>query len=473
MEKEELVIIPAPGAGHIVSTIEFAKRLLERDQRLSITVLVISHHFFKTSQTQQLSSVPDSNIRFIHLPQAENPPKELLKSGEKYLSVYIENHKSLVKESIINHVSSKSKPLLGLVIDMFCTSMIDVANELNVPSYVFFTSSAAFLGFVLYLPVHYSKFGTELSPSDPDLIISTFANTIPTNVLPSFAFNKDGGYETFLYHANRIKETKGIFTNTFAELESHTIKALARDIGTPPIYRIGPLLNLETQIHSAISQSSRQKILNWLNDQPNSSVIFLCFGSYGGFQRPQIAEIATALEKSGQRFLWSIRRPMAKDPHMTPEYTDFLEVLPEGFFERTKNRGLVCGWAQQVEILAHEAVGGFVSHCGWNSILESVWFGVPISTWPIYAEQQTNAFQLVKELELAVELRLDYRSENDDKIVMADEIEKAIMSLMDAENPVRKRVREMSKKSRNAVAEGGSSFISIGRLIEDMFANRI
>lgn len=108
------------------------------------------------------------------------------------------------------------------------------------------------------------------------------------------------------------------------------------------------------------------------------------------------------------------------------EYTNFSEILPDGFLERTQNRGLVCGWAAQAEVLAHEAVGGSVSHCGWNSILESLWNGVPIATWPIYAEQQSNAFQLVKELELAVELTLDYRITSSDKLVMADAIEKAI-----------------------------------------------
>jgi UDP:flavonoid glycosyltransferase YjiC (YdhE family) len=138
--------------------------------------------------------------------------------------------------------------------------------------------------------------------------------------------------------------------------------------------------------------------------------------------------------------------------------------------ERIEGRGMICrGWAPQVEVLAHKAVGGFVSHCGWNSILESLWHAVPIVTWPIYAEQQLNAFEMVRELGLAMEMRLDYRSGGD--LVMAEEIERAVSRLMDGGNEVRKKVKEMGEMARKAVMDGGSSFTSIGQLIEDMIGS--
>ncbi|KAF3954199.1 hypothetical protein CMV_020429, partial [Castanea mollissima] len=121
--------------------------------------------------------------------------------------------------------------------------------------------------------------------------------------------------------------------------------------------------------------------------------------------------------------------------------------------------------APQVEVLAHKAIGGFVSHCGWNSILESLWHGVPIVTWPIYAEQQLNAYRMVKELGLAVELRLDYRIGSN--LVLADEIERAVRRVVD-DHEVRKKVKEMGEMARKALMDGGSSFNSIGQLIEDM-----
>ncbi|KAL3497873.1 hypothetical protein ACH5RR_040605 [Cinchona calisaya] len=466
MKKTELVFVPSPGRGHIVAIIELAKRLLEQDQRLSVTILVIKPPYSAKidSDTEELAAI-NTNIRFIDLPQVD--PPESINCFEHFMSVYIDKHKSHLKDAMVNHILSKSTPIAGLVIDLFCSSMIDIANELDIPSYLFFTSGAAFLGLMLYLPTRHSQVGSEFKLSDPDLIIPTYAHPIPSRVTPSFLLDK-GGYTSFLNHGSRFKETKGLIINTFAELEPHAIEYLKSATEFPPIYTFGPVLNfkIEKRLKSEI-------IMNWLDNQPTSSVVFLCFGSLGGFEPPQLKEIATALERSEIRFLWSVRPPPPKDFNLKPvEYTNFSDVLPDGFLERTAHRGLVCGWAPQLEVLAHEAVGGFVSHCGWNSILESLWNGVPIATWPVYAEQQPNAFELVKELELAVELTMDYRIERADKIVVADDIEKALRSLMDTESPVRKRVKDIGQKGRKALMNGGSSFISLERYVQDILVDK-
>ncbi|GAY53355.1 hypothetical protein CUMW_148680 [Citrus unshiu] len=212
-----------------------------------------------------------------------------------------------------------------------------------------------------------------------------------------------------------------------------------------------------------LDEAQYQKIFQWLDDLAESSVVFLCFGSSGSFDVAQVKEIAIGLERSGYNFLWSLRVSSPKDEVSAHRYVTNNGVFPEGFLERIKGRGMICGWVPQVEILAHKAIGGFVSHCGWNSILESLWYGVPIATWPIYAEQQLNAFRMVKELGLALDLRLDYRVGSD--LVMAGDIESAVRCLMDGENKIRKKVKEMAEISRKSLMEGGSSFNSIGQFI--------
>lgn len=163
---------------------------------------------------------------------------------------------------------------------------------------------------MLYLPTRHAQLGTEFSISNPDSIIPVYANPVTSRVLPSFLFDKqNGGYSAMLYHGTRFKEAKGFITNTFAELEPHAIKSLESHKELAAVYAVGPLLDLEVKKHSRCNQ----KVMKWLNDQPSSTVVFLCFGSLGCFEPPQLAEMATALERSGHRFLWSIRPPPPKD----------------------------------------------------------------------------------------------------------------------------------------------------------------
>ncbi|KAK4373127.1 hypothetical protein RND71_008511 [Anisodus tanguticus] len=211
---------------------------------------------------------------------------------------------------------------------MFCSSMVDVANELGIPPYIFFTSGADFLGFVLYLSVWHSQNWREFSLTDSAQDIPVYANLVTSNVLPSFALNNEG-YTAFRNFGVRFKETRGILINTFSELEPHALNSLASDPELPPVYTIGPNLDLEGQ-------------------------------KVGVLEVPQLQELAIALEQSGVRFLWSINVSSIGSECSSK----FDEVLPEGFLSRTKERGMI------------------------------------------------NAFLMVKDLELVVELKLDYRMGN-------------------------------------------------------------
>ncbi|XP_031252422.1 UDP-glycosyltransferase 71K1-like [Pistacia vera] len=351
--------------------------------------------------------------------------------------------------------------------------MIDVGNELGVPSYLFFSSGAAYLSLLLYLP---TRNGREFEEFDDELVIPGYVNPVPSSGLPPVLFNKYGGYTTLMNHGRRLKEAKGIIVNTFEQLESHAVKCLMNDTDSvPPVYIVGPVIDLESQSDKLVLDVTRRtEIMKWLDDQPDSSVVFLCFGSWGSFGEEQVKEIAIGLEQSGVRFLWSLRKPPLEDKFEEPsDYKiDHLhEILPNGFLEKTKEIGLVCGWAPQKEVVAHKSVGGFVSHGGWNSILESLWFGVPIVTWPKYAEQQLKAFQMVKDLGMGLELKLDYKSTGGE-VVSGDEIAEAIKCVMHGAKKVRKRVKEVSENSRLAVMEGGSSFNSYRGLIDDIIRNK-
>ncbi|XP_034896620.1 UDP-glycosyltransferase 71K1-like isoform X2 [Populus alba] len=431
MMKEELIFVPGPGIGHLASGLELAKRLLDHDDRLSITTLVMNMPFTPSinSYTRSLTA-SQSRIKLVDLPQVDPPPPELLtKSAEAYICDFVESYIPHVKTTVTDIISSLSNSdvrVAGFIFDFFCVSMIDIANEFSLPPYIFVTSNAGFLGLMLNLPKRHDEISEV---------------------------------------AQRFKDGKGIIVNTFAELEPFALRSFSDDHRIPPVYPVGPVLHLKGQPHPEINQDQLDKIMKWLDEQPQSSVVFLCFGSFGSFSPPQVKEIALGIEQSGIKFLWSMRFPGSP----SNQFTNPEDVLPEGFLERIEGRGIMCGWAPQVEVLAHKAIGGFVSHCGWNSILESLWYGVPIVTFPIYAEQQLNAFRMVRELGLSVELKLDYRVGGD--LVTADEIAKSVICVMQSDSEVRKKVKEMSEKGRKAVMDGGSSFTSITQLIQDITGN--
>ena len=347
--------------------------------------------------------------------------------------------------------------------------MIDVADEFGVPSYLFFTGGAAFLGFMLHLQFLHDYEGldfSEFKDSDAELEVPSYANSVPGKVFPAVMFQKIvGGAELFLDQARRFRQAKGIMVNTFLELESHAIQSLSSSTIIPPVYAVGPILNTS-------DQQDASAIMSWLDDQPPSSIVFLCFGSMGGFGEDQVKEIAHGLERSGHRFLWSLRRPPNNRMEAPSNYDNVEEVLPEGFLDRTARIGKVIRWAPQLAVLAHSAIGGFVSHCGWNSILESIWYDVPIATWPLFAEQQLNAFQLVKDLGLAIEIKIDYNKYSNYGIVSAQEIEIGLNKLMNIEDiEVRKKLEEMKKISRKVMIDDGSSHSFLGHFIEDMMMN--
>ncbi|CAN1249855.1 Anthocyanidin 3-O-glucosyltransferase 1 [Linum perenne] len=402
--------------------VEFAKLLINRHSTLSVSFLIATTSASSASVTNYTNSVSSSDrIKLIILPNLDdNPPT-------KFSPSIMDSKKPQLKQAVFAELAhsnddedSAPPRLAGLVLDMFCTSMFDVADELGVPSFIYYTSNASSLGFFFHVQYLY----------DDDKRI-----------------------------ARDFRKAKGILINTVKELESHATDTLSRGLvnGNPKVYPVGPILNLNSDTWAS---SASDDVIGWLDQQPDSSVVFLCFGSLGAFCGEQVKEIAHALERTGERFVWSLRRPTGEG-----DYDDFGEVLPEGFLDRTADVGRVIGWAPQTAVLAHKATGGFVSHCGTNSMLESLWFGVPMATWPMYADQQLCAFLLVKELGIATEISMDYNILSGGDIIKADVIERGIRNLMDKDCQWKKKIKEFSDKIKAAIRDDGSSSSSIAEFL--------
>ncbi|KAJ4769195.1 Glycosyltransferase [Rhynchospora pubera] len=437
------------GAGHLRPMLELAKQFVRHG--VSVIIPVMSGG----PATDLVSKYSNSNpsISFHILPQitptAPHPAPfvnmiNTLKDYNDGLRTF------LITQSDIS-------PISAIVLDIFCIHALDVASELGIPAYFFFTCNAStlsvFFQLLTYLPKH--------PMGDIGTTIMQFSGVPPllASHLPSGLFDPTTEqYKLSLYMINRWAEGKGILVNSFESLEPRAVRALKDGFclpnsTTPSIYCIGPVIVYEEQ------KEERHLCLSWLDTQPKKSVVFLCFGSKGSFPIEQLKEIANGLENSGQRFLWVLRSPPTVNPAKVLEPTaepDFDILLPEGFLDRTKDRGMIVQvWVPQVEVLKHEAVGGFVSHCGWNSTLEALNFGVPMICWPLYAEQKMNKVFLVEEMKVGVELK-GY----EDGFVRADEIEAKVRWIIESDGAMdlKNRMMEVKESAIKAMEMEESSF---------------
>lgn len=233
-----------------------------------------------------------------------------------------------------------------------------------------------------------------------------------------------------------------------------------------------PSLFLETGKEKE-TNTERHRCLNWLDGQEPGSVLYVSFGSLIRFPDAQFTEIALALEESGRPFIWVVKK-IEKFSEREDE-----EWLPEGFRERVLESGkgvMVRDWAPQISILAHRAIGGFVTHCGWNSALEGMAAGVPLITWPLFAEQFYNEKLITRVLRIGVEVGSGVWNRSPDirsPVVGKDKIVKAVSRLMDGSEEgegIRLRAKEVSVMMKKSVEEGGSCSSDLDSLIEEVKA---
>ncbi|TKW10436.1 hypothetical protein SEVIR_6G164401v4 [Setaria viridis] len=273
----------------------------------------------------------------------------------------------------------------------------------------------------------------------------------------------------------RGMETHGVLVNTFESLESRAVQALRDPLSIslpggrvlPPIYCVGPLVGNGKSARDRGEE--RAECLAWLDAQPERSIVFLCFGSMGSLPEEQLREIVAGLEASGRRSLWVVRTPPGRaDLKKILEQRgepDLDALLPEGFLERTRGRGLVVrSWAPQAAVLRHPATAAFVTHCGWNSALEGVAAGVPMLCWPLYAEQLMNKVFMAGDMSVGVGME-GYAA----GLVGAGEVEAKVRLVMDAEQgrELRARVAARREEAEGGLMLGGSSQRAFAQFLSD------
>jgi len=296
--------------------------------------------------------------------------------------------------------------LVAFVADQFGMDSLDAARDAGVGTRcLFMPMNLHALSLVLRLPdLAASVAGEFRDLAEPVRLPGCVP--VPGSDIPSPLQDRSNPSYTVMVHLpKRYREADAILVNSFDAVEPEVAEVLRQpEPGRPPVYPIGPLIRQfvgsSTDANGTLPRSPRAACLEWLDRQPGRSVIFVSFGSAGSLPKEQMHELALGLELSAQRFLWVVRSPSDEgtlsDNYYNPESKkDPFAYLPEGFLERTKDVGLlVPSWAPQTQVLAHSATGGFLTHYGWKSTVESLVHGVPMVAWLLFAEQRLNAVML-------------------------------------------------------------------------------
>jgi len=371
-------------------------------------------------------------------------------------------------------LSSLSTSLSAFVVDAFLVSpILPIIEKMTCPSYIQFTSSARMLSFLAYVSVladsdsaaqpHPTKFVGD-AIQIPGIKLPIPRSSVP----PPFLLEGTNSFQRMIMQDSpNLKKHDGVFMNSFEELEGEALAALNEGKvvkGLPPVYGIGPLMACEFENVDESQKGCMSWILERLNERAEGSVVYVSLGNRTETRRDQIKDMALGLIACGYSFVWVV-----KLKRVDREEDEGLEdVLGSELMSKLREKGVVVKeFVDQIKILEHPAVGGFVTHGGWNSVTEAIGEGVKILIWPQGADQKFNA-ELLRNS--GVGIWAEEWGWGTQKVVEGTEIAKKIKQMMSDES-LRVKAREMKDAARKACGVGGSCEVIIKRLIEEWKRN--
>ncbi|KAG2311046.1 hypothetical protein Bca52824_022603 [Brassica carinata] len=468
--KPHAAMLASPGMGHVIPVIELGKRLAG-SHGFNVTIFVLEADA-ASAQSHFLNS-PGNDENLVDIISLPSPDISGLVDPSAFIGLKI---LTMMREAVpsvrIKIAEMQHKPT-ALIVDLLSVNALPLGREFNMLTFIFIASNARLLALLMYFPTLEQDVTDEHIVKKKPLAVPgceplRFEDTFDIFLDPSSQLYQECVPLGLLYPT-----VDGIIVNTWDDMEPKTLKSLKDPnllgrIARAPIYPVGPMYR------PVDPSKTNNPVLDWLNKQLDESVIYISFGSGGSLSAKQLTELAWGLELSQQRFVWVVRPPVdgvASSAYITVNSGEVgdgtPDYLPEEFVSRTLKRGLVMSsWAPQAEILAHPAMGGFLTHCGWNSILESVTSGVPMIAWPLFADQMANATLLNEELGIAIRSKI-LPSEG---VISRVEIESLVRRIMVDEEgcEMRKKVKKLMKTAeKSQSSDGGSAHQSLSRVTEE------
>ncbi|CAL5371747.1 unnamed protein product [Camellia sinensis] len=468
------VCVPFPAQGHINPMMQLAKLLHSRGFYITFVNTDFNHRrllqskgpeFLKGFADFQFETIPDG-LPPSDRDATQDPPTLCIAIRDNCLDPFRVLLNKLNNNN--NSIASRQVPAVTCVVsDGIMNFAMKAAEEAGIPEVQFWTASAC--GFMAYLHfpqlVQRGIFPFKDESFQRDGSLDTTIDWIPgmRNIrlkdMPSFIRTTDPNDILFNYQSEEVQnclKASAIIFNTFDTLEHQVLQAIASKFHN--IYSIGPLSLLSKQVIDDEFKSLNSslwkedtKCLQWLDKKEPNSVVYVNYGSVTVMTDQHLKEFAWGLANSKHPFLWIVRPDIVMGDSAS---------LPEHFVEETRDRGLLASWCPQEQVLSHPSIGVFLTHCGWNSTLESICEGVPIICWPFFAEQQTNCRYACTEWGIGMEVNHD---------VKRDEIVALINEMLEGDKgkQMRKKVLELKKEAEEATDVGGLSYNNFDRLIKE------
>nr|ASU43993.1 UDP-glycosyltransferase UGT2 [Picea glauca] len=445
----QVVLVPFPAQGHLNQMLHLSRAISARG--LDVLYVTTSTHIQQARHRVQGWNPDHFAIRFHELPMPSfsDPQPDLENKDHAFpmnLIPLIEALEDLREpfDRLIQNLCFSNLNRIVIVHDPLLRWVQTVAAKYLAPAYIFSCVNT-----------YYSAV-KEKGIGIPECVVSE-KRCLPERFMTWMSRH---------HRAESLALATGYLVNSFRGLESQFMDELQEirreHYGEKPLWAVGPLLPQSIWTGKK-GNSDVGSCLRWLDGQAPASVVYVSFGSTCSLSRQQIQELARGLEASQQPFLWVVRvADNARFTALDEARMDWIsELLPEGYEDRIAERGfLVRNWAPQLDVLSHESTGAFVTHCGWNSTLESISAGVPMVAWPQHSDQFANSILVAKELKVGVEVK-KWTNADENELVTAEEVQKAIRRVMAEDEEgmeMRRRAKELRDAARTAVAEGGSSW---------------
>ncbi|RHN68874.1 putative 7-deoxyloganetin glucosyltransferase [Medicago truncatula] len=475
-QKPHAVFVPFPVQGHVNPFMQLAKLFRCKGFHITFVNTEFNHkRLIKSLGQDFVKGLPDFQFETIPdgLPESDkNATQDVVPLCEASRKNFHAPLKELVKKL---NTSSPHIPVTCIIADGFSGFAGKVAKDLGIQELVFWTASACgMLGYLQYdelvergiIPFKGETFIDD-GTLDTSLDWISGMKDIRLKDLPSFMRITDLSDILFDFVGSETQNclrSSTIIINSFEELEGETLDTLRAN--NPNIYSIGPIHMLgrhfpEKEKGFKASGSSLWKsdpeCIKWLSKWEPCSVLYINYGSITVMTNHHLKEFAWGIANSKLPFLWILRPDVAMGEETS--------TLPQDFLDEVKDRGYITSWCYQDQVLSHPSIGGFLTHCGWNSTLETISYGVPTICWPFFAEQQTNCWYLCKSWKIGMEINHD---------VKRDDITELVVQMMEGEKgkEMRHKCLEWKKKARKATNLGGSSYNNFQKLIKEVLHHK-